>query len=306
MDKFIIGIQNIPTWNETFEELQKYVNENSLMPTSCKDGTPQSKRLAKWVNNQRTNYSRNIKMLKHPEIRKRWEDFLKSIDHLIKNIDAEWITRLNDVKAFINQHHRSPRKLNNNDEETKLYYWIQSQRTNLKNNTKMLSQDWVRDLFNKFLNDYKDHFFSFDEKWEKNFNDLDDFIRINHKVPSIHKEDEKKLSIWQTTQKKNYKKQEQIMSKIEYRQKWEELREKYPNDLLSKEELWFYHLRNIRQFVNTYGRKPSKHSLNNDERFLGEWLGHSTQNYNQKKNNMTNEEIRTAYEEFSKEIALIN
>ena len=298
LDRFLMGIKQILTWDERFDLLKKHILENGK-PPSPNNSDPLIHILGVFWQKQNYNYEKKIKMMRHQRYYDIWTVFKNEFSDYYTSNKTEWILKFNELKNFIKVNNRSPNKYSKDENEQRIGGWIQAQKVNLKSGTKMLAHSWAQDMITNFLEEYKQYFLTFDDKWIKNFTDLETFLEKNHKVPSVHNEDEKKLSVWQTTQKKNYKKQAQIMSIPEYREKWDELRNTYPNELLSKEELWFYHHDRVSQFILEHKRRPNKHSLNEDEKFFGNWLGHNLQNYNLKKNNMTNEEIRTTYESFT-------
>ena len=68
--------------------------------------------------------------------------------------------------------------------------------------------------------------------------------------------------------------------------------------LLSKEELWINNLNKLEKFIEANKKRPNKHSTNNDEKSLGNWLIHQVQYLKTNTNSMNNEELRKTFTDF--------
>jgi hypothetical protein len=68
-----------------------------------------------------------------------------------------------------------------------------------------------------------------EEKWYDTLEKVKTYIKTNNKLPSQHDkiQDIKRLGLWISTQKKNYKKQKDIMKDDNIRKMWEEFVYKY-------------------------------------------------------------------------------
>ena len=62
LDNFILDIKKVLTWDERFNFLTKYINENNKFPSGG-DKNIEIKKLAKWISTQKYNYDKKIKMM---------------------------------------------------------------------------------------------------------------------------------------------------------------------------------------------------------------------------------------------------
>ena len=138
------------------------------------------------------------------------------------------------------------------------------------------------------------------ELWRFTLEKVKRFIDENKKTPLTKSKnlEEKKLGQWLSDQNKNYKNNIYIMSNENIRKEWEEFKEKYKEYLLYGEELWRFTLEKVKRFIDENKKTPSRTSKNLEEKKLGKWLSHQNQNYKNKTQIMSNENIRKEWEEF--------
>ena len=65
---------NEEIWYTNLNKLEKYILENNKLPPRF-DKNKEIKQLGMWVSNQKSNYKKEIEIMKSPDIRKSWEDF---------------------------------------------------------------------------------------------------------------------------------------------------------------------------------------------------------------------------------------
>ncbi len=68
-------ISNKEDWNYKLKKIKDYIDENKKRPSTI-DKDKEKKYLGRWINNQLRNYKKNDKIMKNPEIRKQWEEFI--------------------------------------------------------------------------------------------------------------------------------------------------------------------------------------------------------------------------------------
>ena len=68
-------ISNKEDWNYNFKKMKDYIDENKKRPSTI-DKDKEIYSLAIWLKNQIVNYKKNDKIMKEPEIRKQWEEFI--------------------------------------------------------------------------------------------------------------------------------------------------------------------------------------------------------------------------------------
>ena len=124
-----------------------------------------------------------------------------------------------------------------------------------------------------------------EEKWYLRRDELSAYIDANGKTPQ-----KTQLGEWVSTQKKNYKKQAQIMSNPEIRKSWEEMLEKYPCLTIDLVAQWYLRRDELSAYIDTNGRVPLKGST------LNSWVSTQKRNYKKQEQSMSNPEIRKSWE----------
>ena len=145
------------------------------------------------------------------------------------------------------------------------------------------------------------------EIWIKRLNDLKLYIDKHNKRPSRNDENSKKYEYWTDAQIKAYRLKNNIMSDEYIYTKWHEFitDKKYKKFFCSKEEKWYENLKETKEYMDTYKKRPSTTDKNNQIKLLGIWI--IAQNYEKKnifdnteRNNiMRNEEISKKWDEFN-------
>ena len=83
--------------------------------------------------------------MSHEEVRKKWEEFIndpKYSKHFLSN-EEKWITRLKEVKKYIDENDKRPSSKHKNKEIKQLGQWIGTQQTNYKNKKKIMSDEGI-------------------------------------------------------------------------------------------------------------------------------------------------------------------
>ena len=133
--------------------------------------------------------------------------------------------------------------------------------------------------------------------WMEKYNELDKFIEDNKRLPNKKKYDIKEYNIskWCKLQKRNYNfKRGFVYNKFKI--EWEILKNKY-NDLMTitydenRIDKWNKMYLESIEFLKTKGYKPSSESKDLNENNLGVWIQVQTQNFKNKKNCLTNNEL---------------
>jgi hypothetical protein len=116
-----------------------------------------------------------------------------------------------------------------NKEIKKLVQWISDQQKYYKKNQHIMKNENIRKLWEKFNEKNKKYFLSNEENWNNNLKLVEEYIVENNKYPSKENKnmDIKILGCWVSSQKSNYKNNEQIMKDETIRKQWEEFTKKY-------------------------------------------------------------------------------
>jgi hypothetical protein len=215
--------------------------------------------------------------------------------------EEQWEMNMNKCGEFIDENGKRPSSTSKNLEEKRLGRWILTHITNYKKNKQIMSNTEIREKWEEFKSKYPEYFMSSEEQWEMNLNKCDEFIIENGRRPSKNSKnpEEKRLGRWISTQITNHKKNKQIMSNVEIREKWEEFKSKYPEYFMSSEEQWEMNLKKCVEFIDENGIRPSSTSKNLEEKRLGRWISTQIKNYKKNKYIMSNVEIREKWEAFT-------
>jgi superfamily II DNA or RNA helicase len=223
---------NEDIWKDNFNKLKEYINIHNILPTSCnKDET--IKCLGLWVRNQAKNYEKKQYNMKNYEISTIWEEFmsLKDIKILFLNNEELWNYNKACVEEYIQKNNKLPTQTDKDKDISSLGNWIQSQKQNYKNKTKIMVNENIIALWEEFVNKYQEIFMSKEEKWYDKKSKIEKYIQKYNKLPSRTDKDRdiSLLGSWIYWQKQNYADKNQIMKKEEIRVAWEDFTSKYPH-----------------------------------------------------------------------------
>lgn len=73
-------ISNEEIWMNTLEKIKEYINVNNKLP-SKHDKIKEIQSLGRWLVQTKIKYKRNQYIMKNPEIRKLWEEFIKEYNN---------------------------------------------------------------------------------------------------------------------------------------------------------------------------------------------------------------------------------
>jgi len=287
-------------WDLNLEKCVDFMDRNEKRPSSSSKNK-EEKRLGYWISDQIKNYKKNKQIMSNAEIREKWEAFtLKYYEYFMSN-EKQWELNLEKCGDFIDKNGKRPITNSKNPEERRLGYWISHQIKNYKKNKQIMSNAEIREKWESFTSKYSEYFMSSEEQWDLNLEKCGDFIDKNGKRPSSNSKnkEEKRLGIWISTQITNYKKNTQIMTNAEIREKWESFTSKYSEYFMSSEEQWDLNLEKCGEFIDEHGKRPSKHSKNPEERRLGRWISNQNKNYKKNQEIMSNAEIRNKWKAFT-------
>ena len=236
------------------------------------------------------------------EIELKFEMIYNSMGFL-QNGNELWNVKLNKLKEFIDEYKKLPNSRSKNSNEKVLGKWISHQKTYYKNKEYIMKDETIYNKWSEFIEEYKKYFFSNEEIWKANLDNVKIFINEYKKLPSkASKNSNKKvLGKWISTQKSNYKNKIKIMKDETIYNTWSEFIEIYKIYFLSNEEIWKDNLDNVKIFINEYKKLPSEASKNSNEKILRTWLSNQKKNYKNKTQIMKDETIYNTWTHFIEE-----
>ena len=147
-------VSNDEIWNDWFNELKQFINENKRRPnTNLKneEGT-----LGRWLGTQLKNYKKQTNGMTN-EKRYIWTNFMNEYQEYFISLNEQWNDKFNNLKQFINENKRRPNtKIKN--EEGILGRWLGTQSQNYKNKKDGMKDETQYNIWTNFMNEYKQLF----------------------------------------------------------------------------------------------------------------------------------------------------
>ena len=218
-----------------------------------------------------------------------------------------WEEKLAMVEEYIQTNKQLPSSNDKDKDISSLRNWITRQNKNYVDKNQIMGNENIRVVWEDFKERNQTLFKSAEEVWYANRNKVEEYIQTYKKLPSKHNKDDSIsiLGSWVSWQKQNYKNKEHtiINDKVNdtIRKEWRDFVEKYPEVFKPRvgEEVWMNHFQKVKEYIQKYNMRPSKHSKDKDIGSLGRWISMQIINYKKKKDIMSNnEEIRIIWNDF--------
>ena len=297
--KEYLVIDNEEIWRMTLKKVINYMEKEKKCPSEYDKNTDIQK-IGLWVTNQKSNYKNTRRIMKNPDIRKEWEETIdKYKEYLVVDRKKRWVMTLEKVINYIEKEGKSPTKHDKNEDIKFLGKWIGTQKENFLKSEQIMENPEISKKWEETINKYKEYLaVDREELWGITLEKVIDYIEKEKKRPRTHntEPDIKKLGNWVTNQKKNYKKNIEIMTNPKIRKEWEQTIDKYKEYLVTdKEEIWILILKEVISYMEKEKKCPNQRDKNPVIKKLGVWV--CTQKHNYTYNKMTNPEIRKEWEE---------
>jgi superfamily II DNA or RNA helicase len=223
-------ISNDKKWLQTLEELKDFICKYNKRPSAVAKICDE-KKLGQWLTDQLKIYKNKQKSMKDEARYNLWVEFLKDYEKIFIINDEIWFQTLEELKSFISKYNKRPLAKAKTCDEKRLGGWLSHQLNNYKNNISPMTNTIVKNYWTEFLKEHEAHFITYDEKWDKQFNQLKTFIIANKRIPSqiSKKPDEKILGKWLSTNKNNYNIKKDGMKNEERRAQWDQFLKEYIN-----------------------------------------------------------------------------
>ncbi len=276
-------------WLNNLDELIIFVDTNLRIPTS-----KENYKLTRWITQQLIYYPNKDKQMQDEYIYNTWTEFIDMYGYIFEEISKvdKWYKTFKDVKNYIDTHDKKPNH-SSSDIDIKYYSkWIQHQLKNYKNEQQIMSNKYIRIIWNNFVTSdkYKKYFKSKFDIWYDKFLTMVEYIDKNNEIPLYNS--------WIYEQKKLYKNNEMTLKRKII---WKKIitSNKYKNFFISEFEIWYDKFKLLKTYINTYDKTPSQLIKSKKYKNLGTWLNTQKQNYKNNKRNMKNDEnIKRIWEKF--------
>jgi len=202
---------------------------------------------------------------------------------LITSDEDIWYDKFNELKKYIDDNNKLP------SFKSKLSRWLKKQKINYKFYKNSMSNETIRNEWEKLINDekYKYFFIINEEIWYDKFNELKCFVDINGKLPVT----KTKLGSWLNEQKQNYK---YNMENKKIKKEWEIFinDDKYKHLFISRKNRWFDNFNKIKIYIDVNGSLPIEDSD------LGKWISEQKKSYEHNIDDMLKKNVRKEWESF--------
>jgi superfamily II DNA or RNA helicase len=287
-------------WIEKKDKLEDYIKLNNKLPSQT-DKDNRDRLLAKWKTHQTQDYYKRVHIMKNEDIRKLWEDVVNKYPELFKSNKEIWIEKKDKLEDYIKLNNKLPSQADKVVSISSLFKWSGDQSRNYKNKEQIMKDEDIRKLWEDVVNKYPELFKSNKDIWIEKKDKLEDYIKLNNKLPSQADEDNcvKKLARWECKQNKNYKKEDESMKDEDIRKLWEEFVNKYPELFKSNKDIWIEKKDKLEDYIQANNKLPNKRSNDKYIGSLGSWVSSQKKNYKSKKQIMEKEDIRKEWEDFT-------
>ena len=204
-------------WNNTFDKLKQFMNENEKTPSSTSKNKDENK-LGLWILHQITNYKNKQYGMTDAARYDVWTTFMNEFKEYIQTVDEIWNSTFDKLKQFMKENERRPSSTSKNEDENMLGLWLLRQITNYKNKQRVMIDTARYDVWTIFMNEFKEYLPTNDEIWNSTLDKLKQFMNENKRRPNPNynskNEDEKRLGQWLSQQLSYYKNKKHGMKDV--------------------------------------------------------------------------------------------
>jgi hypothetical protein len=262
-------------WMKKFEELKLYIDVNKKRPSKC-SFIKNIKILGLWTSTQISSYKNKKNIMRNDIVYNIWDKFINSDnykEYFLPNSDL-WYNNLEQLKKYININKKLP-SIKYKDIKS-LCNWMNQQKYNYNTRKDIMKDDTIYNNFKIFLENYKEYFISSKERWNNNLENIKKYININNELPSNESKNEETqyLCRWIWGQKTNYNIRKYSMKDDIIYNTFKDFLEIYKKYFLSNEEKWDNYVEDLKKYIDTNHKLPSK----SDNKSLEKWLSHQKNN----------------------------
>lgn len=184
-------------WRTTLQEMCGFVVRESRLPKVGRPDKVES-RLAQWLCRQQSLHrlgdlaDERLQQLRHahPLIEARVEEWFEPSRARVTNSDAEWLTRLQELVAFIATEGRLPKQHQPSKAESSLGRWLSSQQKSQRLGN--LAAERLRRLRDShpLVESRVESWFDLDIEWRATLQGLGDFVLREERLPKVDQSEE--------------------------------------------------------------------------------------------------------------------
>jgi superfamily II DNA/RNA helicase len=276
-------------WMNKYNNLIEWIVKNPDKKPSSVSNNKDELLITNWINNQNRNLNKNEGSMKKLEFKHKWIELKNKYPYIFDNFQQKWINMLNKIDDYMTKNKERPKK------GTREYSWITGQIVDSKKKVYLLKFENIQKLWNIFFEKHKEIFKTTDEKWNDNYNELYEYIKINEILPHSKKAETKFLFKWLGHQEDNL-----IENKLsdEKKIKIEKLKQEFQSVFKTRQERWLVKLNELKEFINTNEIMPRQTKNDKNECELAHWYQNNNKNYNNNDRICKDPNIRKEWEKF--------
>ncbi len=273
-------ISFVCNWHHMFSSLEEYISVNSKLPTRRTN-----EKLAMWLHRQVNAHKHKIYGMKDPRKYTLFSNLILNNKQLFGSIDEKWENSYTRILEFIKNNKKLPSLSSKNKEEKSLRKWLSHQQQNCKHNEYSMADKEKRKKIKKLIRDNKELFETADEKWEKNFKELEKFVHKHQRLPSLNKNDEAESDLkgWYSGQVTKYKKySKEKKATCEQYKRFNELINGSTTPIKPMKYFWDIEFKKLVDYVEKNKKLPSKKFGTEEEKRIIEWTYEQKRYYDNK------------------------
>jgi superfamily II DNA or RNA helicase len=298
-------LDNYEYWYDKLKKVKKYIDEKEKIPSTI-DPDDKIKQLGKWIGTQKSNYKNNVCIISEKKIKDIWEEFIEEYSmYNLKDVgdnNDKWTHNLEEVKKYINDKEKLPSMSDPDEKIKQMGNWLNSCKHNYKHELIIMKESNIRESWKKFTEEYSNYFLSKEELWIKKLEDVKKHLDINKKPPSSGSKNIKAKSLGQWLgDNKRRRKGGFIDTNNNIKNLWNEFIDEYSEYLLNNEEKWIKKIEDVKTYIDSKEKLPSKQDENKDIKALGSWMETQKKQYDEKTHIMKKINIRKVWDKFIEE-----
>jgi superfamily II DNA or RNA helicase len=216
---------------------------------------------------------------------------------------SSWEETLQKVINYIDKYGKRPSNHSSDNDIRILGNWVCAQISIYKKNIGIMRNKKYKDIWNNFIQEYKQYFMSSEENWRDTLKKVLDYINKYNKRPSRSIYNDKNiifLATWITVQNSYYKDKTNIMKNDIIKKEWENIINdiKYKKFFISSDILWINTLNSVINYIKKNNKRPTVRDKNKNIKILGCWINTQVVNYKRKIKIMKNKNICKLWEDF--------
>jgi DNA-directed RNA polymerase subunit H (RpoH/RPB5) len=286
-------------WMASLDKLVEYIaSKHQLPPSNSKD--PAVKQLSSWVNKQKQKFKMQTEIMKSRKIMMRWKAFVNLHPSLFLTNEQQWMVMLDHLKQYMTSNDQLPSSYSKDPTVKQLASWVYKQKQNYKKQTEIMKSLILRLEWEAMMNLYPQLFLTKEQQWMATLDKLKQYIASEQRLPSLGSKDwmVKKLGIWVSKQKKNYRFEMETMKNQTIRSQWETMMNLHSKLFLTSSQQWMVTFVSLQRYFAATNHLPPSSSKDPKVKQLASWVSKQKQNYKNQTEIMKNQTILAQWEAF--------